>query len=371
MKIKLLTALAIILLAAGCSPVATDTPAPVPTVTAAPGLPPVAGPDLLLFNMIDAQSGWGLTATQVLRTFDGGVNWYDVTPEGLTAVGFAPFFALDVQTFWLLIPDPNQEKASILYRTYDGGKTWDAFEAPLGTALFQFLDAKTGFAMSDLGAGAGSQAVAILETDDGGATWKILFAHQGGIEQDLPFSGQKYGISYSDPSHAWVGGNVPMMGYIYFYGSQDGGRTWSYQDIRLPDTYREFFTGVNPPIFFSETEGLLPVDLYGSSYSRIFYRTTDGGATWTPGERIISIGLYSPISFETIFVWTGSSKLYVSRDSGQTWQTVGTNVDISETLFGMQFADENTGWALTSSDGVETTLYKTTDGGATWSIIIP
>lgn len=371
MKIKLLTMLAIILLAASCSPASTSMPISTSTITEDLKVPPVAGPDLLLFNMIDTQSGWGLTATQVLRTFDGGKNWYDATPEGLTTIGFVPFFALDARIFWLLIPDPNQEKPSVLYRTRDGGETWDAFETPLGTALLQFLDAKTGFAMSDLGAGAGSQAVAILETRDGGATWEVLFAHQGGVEQDLPFSGQKYGFSYADPSRAWVGGSIPMMGYLYFYNSQDGGRTWAYQDVRLPETYREFFAGVNPPIFFSATEGLLPVDLYGSSYSRIFYRTTDGGVTWTPGERIISIGLYSPISFETIFVWTGSSKLYVSHDSGQTWQTISTNVDISDILFGMQFADENTGWALTSSDGVNTSLYKTTDGGTTWSVIIP
>ena len=372
MKVKWLVILILVVIVAGCTSNPTGTPAAASPTPGIPDAPSAEGADILLFYMVDTQNGWALTTTQVLRTVDGGGNWYDVTPEGLASVDYVPFYALDEQTFWFLIPDLNQEKASVLYRTSDGGQTWESFETPLGTALLQFLDAETGFAMSDLGVAAGSQAVAILKTTDGGATWEVIFAHQGGIEQDLPFNGQKYGMTFSDPSHAWIGGNIPMQGYIYFYGSQDGGRTWAYKDIpSLPDAYREFFTGVNAPIFFSETEGILPVDLYGSSYSRIFYRTTDGGLTWTPGERVISLGLYSTVSFDTIFLWTGSPKFYVSHDSGQTWQTIDTNVDISTMLVGMQFTDENTGWALASPDGNETSLYKTTDGGATWSVVFP
>ncbi len=371
MKVKWLFVILMILLVAGCTGTATDTPVSVPPASDAPALPLIQAPDILLFYMHDANTGWGLTETKVLRTFDGGLNWYDVTPPGLEYVDFVPFYALGDQAFWILIPDPAKENASMLYRTYDGGQSWEFFDVPLGTALIQFLDNDTGFAMSDLGAAAGSQAVAILKTTDGGATWEVIFSHQGGIEQDLPFSGQKYGMTYSDPSHVWIGGSIPMQGYIYLYASQDGGKTWAYQDIPLPDTFSDFFTGVNAPIFFSETDGILPVDLYGSSYSRIFYHTTDGGVTWTPGERVISLGLYSPVSFETIFLWTGSPKLYVSRDSGQTWQTIETNLDISAILVGMQFADENTGWAITSPNGAETSLYKTTDGGATWTLIIP
>ncbi|MBM3152009.1 MAG: hypothetical protein FJZ96_07385 [Chloroflexi bacterium] len=370
MNVKWLVFGLVVLLLAGCTATGSDTPLSTPQA-GIPDLPPVEMPDLLLFYMTSPHAGWGLTATQVLRTFDGGANWFIVTPGDLDVVDFAPFYVLDEQTFWMLSVDPSQEKESVLYRTFDGGLTWESFSAPLGTALIQFLDTKQGFAMSDLGAAAGSQAVALLKTTDGGATWSVVFAHQGGIEQDLPFNGQKYGMSYSDASHAWIGGNIPMLGYTYFYASDDGGQTWEYQDLDLPDAYHDFYTGVNAPIFFSATEGILPVDLYGSSYARIFYHTTDGGQTWIPGERIISLGLYSPISFETIFLWTGAEQLYITHDSGQTWQTIQTNLDISAMLVGMQFVDESTGWALASPDGAQTSLYKTTDGGATWSLLLP
>ena len=41
------------------------------------------------------------------------------------------------------------------------------------------------------------------------------------------------------------------------------------------------------------------------------------------------------------------------------------------TLVSFQFVDPTTGWAVTSDASSHYTLYKTTDGGATWNVLIP
>src|SRR5688572_11548224 len=59
-----------------------DTPAP-PAVDA-PLIEAPAFLDIKFFNELD---GWGITETYLLRTNDGGITWYDVTPPDLEEVG--------------------------------------------------------------------------------------------------------------------------------------------------------------------------------------------------------------------------------------------------------------------------------------------
>ena len=49
----------------------------------------VDAPQLTSIHMLDELNGWGITETAVLRTNDGGVTWYDLTPPGLTDLGLA------------------------------------------------------------------------------------------------------------------------------------------------------------------------------------------------------------------------------------------------------------------------------------------
>jgi len=46
-------------------------------------------------------------------------------------------------------------------------------------------------------------------------------------------------------------------------------------------------------------------------------------------------------------------------------------VDVREYLSRVDFVDVNTGWILTADASDNHILYKTQDGGATWSPLIP
>jgi hypothetical protein len=46
--------------------------------------PLIEGPSLVSIHMLDTLNGWGVTETEIVRTNDGGITWYNVTPPGVT-----------------------------------------------------------------------------------------------------------------------------------------------------------------------------------------------------------------------------------------------------------------------------------------------
>ncbi|MBN8579837.1 MAG: hypothetical protein J0L96_04135, partial [Anaerolineae bacterium] len=80
-----------------------ETPLPA-TVEA----PIIDAPAIINIDMLDEVYGWGITESEVVRTNDGGVTWYNVTPQDLADAGylvFSDFF--DADHAWIQSPDMN------------------------------------------------------------------------------------------------------------------------------------------------------------------------------------------------------------------------------------------------------------------------
>jgi photosystem II stability/assembly factor-like uncharacterized protein len=71
------------------------------------------------------------------------------------------------------------------------------------------------------------------------------------------------------------------------------------------------------------------------------------------------------------FAGDGCQNLNVSHDSGTTWDSVTPNINIKDTFMTFQFVNATTGWALTGDASNHHSLYKTSDGGSTWNILVP
>lgn len=365
----------ILLTACSGSPTLPDAVLLPPTQPAVIDLPVSVSPQLTRFHFIDENAGWGVTESQVVRTADGGLTWMDVSPLVPASFGYAPGHFFDARTAWMLLAADDYTTGT-LYRTQDGGSNWNSSAVPFAYASFQFLDPNNGFALASLGAGAGSQAVALYRTSDAGQNWMRLFTDDptdSASSASLPLGGQKYGFAFLDDSHGWVGGSMPVDGYIFLYETRDGGVTWRETDLSLPAGYELAQTGNSGPQFFSATEGILIVNLVLPSapgLATLAYRTSDGGETWTSGQ-VIPSG--RPADFHTFsngVAW-GGGQFYVTRDAGQTWGAVVPNQDFSASLGSLQFASPLTGWVLTINEASDPSLYRTTDGGATWALIIP
>ena len=66
-----------------------------------------------------------------------------------------------------------------------------------------------------------------------------------------------------------------------------------------------------------------------------------------------------------------ADQFYVTNDAGATVNQVSPSIKFGEFVIDMSFANTQTGWLITASPSNERTLYKTTDGGANWTPLIP
>jgi hypothetical protein len=354
-------------------PIATETSIP-------PALPVAASPALVRINFQDEENGWGIAVNgngAVLRTVDGGSTWLNATPPGTGSIGLSTSLSvLNSNHAWVLVPGTDFFSGT-LYRTSDGGVTWSPSTVPFGGAYLEFLDSNNGRALADRGSAAGSEAVELFQTSDGGSNWTSVFHDdpgQPGSSDSLPLAGIKNGMTFRDARTGWVTGFLPADGDVYLYITQDGGLSWSQQKLPLPAGYAAYQYMAQAPLFFGK-DGFLPLTTYKSrSADLTFYISHDGGLTWTgdpaDANRVIQPGLPAIADALHIWCWDGGTSLYTSRDGALTWDDTKVSLDLSGNLSWMEFVPGFTGWALTRLDtNGHSQLYRTSDG-VTWTLII-
>jgi photosystem II stability/assembly factor-like uncharacterized protein len=367
--------------AAACAPELLPIPV-TQRSTAAPSTPtsvavrgPLAAPNgIVLLRMLDAANGWAITANSVVRTADGGATWHDVGPSAPETYGYRVTSAfLDIDHAWVLVPDPNDMEKGILYRSSDGGDTWSESPVPFGSGTLRFLDSKRGWMMADLGAGAGSMAIAVFRSEDSGATWTQTFTNnptRPGASKTLPLGGLKDGMTVKDSLTAWIGGVTYAPGTVYLYQTSDGGSTWTKSPVTVSAGYEEAELETPGPIFVNADVGYLPVHLSTQNGTMLaIYVSRDAGSSWLLTPSLIAQGRAADfVSPDTGFVWNGAG-FYVTNDAAQTWKVVAPDVDFGDTFGGMDFVDPQVGFVLRTDSAGNSSLYKTLDGGATWTLL--
>lgn len=363
---KKLSLIILLFIISACTPPLSSTQqlAPVEQAShlATPSFETVHYPTLTNIEMIDVRNGWGQADGMILRTEDSGESWLNVTPPDIISnPAHAKTFFLDEKTGWILLEDLDKPNAGEIYRTLDGGGVWLWRNVPFGRAHFGFIDSENGYALFSMGAAAGSMGVSIWTTSNGGGDFGRVFFHEPGFEYTLPFGGIKNGIVFRDPLNGWVGGVIPMDGVIWLYRTQDGGLSWAEQKVDLPTGYENYQTSTDAPRFFDDGSATLPVQLLGEKIGLVFYRSLDGGKTWTATLPLEVNGHYAVASPNEIVVWDGSDTIHFTSDGGDTWSFHASNWQPLELLRKIDFVSVNEGWALT-----EDHLYRTQDGGKTW-----
>jgi photosystem II stability/assembly factor-like uncharacterized protein len=358
----------------------TETPTEEPT----PALPVFPNPVIFDFSFFTSVRGWAVTqdGNTMLVTVDGGSTWLNATPTdlsplppGVTHLGINPFY-LDENTAWFT-PDNSGGTGGRIYHTLDGGVSWSVTPVPFNNAGYFFLNSTNGFALVSLGAGAGSHYVALYQTLDSGATWAQVFTHEPGESKSLPESGSKSGFTFLDIHQGWVSGNNPMTDYFYLFTTVDSGATWAHEtDISLPGAYAGSFLETRPPFFMSNTVAYLPVRALtsGGDTFLLVYRSNDSGQTWTfqsaiPDGRVVD--------FTTVDSgWAGGgTALLRSTDGGVTWTAPAmAGIPPADFILNLDFVDDLNGWVLTTPDDytwMPLRLFHTTDGGASWTQLLP
>ena len=397
-KIPILLMGLLLVLSACATPAASATPtqvqAPEQPATSAPSteLPPTQFPDtpvaseinaplietpaLLTIHFLNELDGWGVTETQIVRTNDGGVTWYNVTPPDVTETGFGVSLSvLDNEHVWMQKPEfENYPNSGFLYRTLDGGITWTSVKVPFSGGSLSFLDDKNGWAFADLGAGAGSEAVAVYQTTDAGETWNQTYINDpnnANASDSLPLGGIKSGLTPLNMQTAWVSGVVYSDGTVYLYRTDDGGANWSQvTSLSLPPEAQTTQVSFEPVQFVTAQNAFVAVHIPSDQSQMAVYISNDAGNTWSLTPAMIPNGRLAEFLSATEAVIYNGEQFYVTHDAAQTWSAVSPDVSFGDNLALMDFVNASTGWVITDSNE-HRSLYRTTDGGATWSPVIP
>ncbi len=343
-------------------PTQTPTPTPIPS----PGTL-VPNPLIRALYMLDSSNGWATSDSYTLRTTDGGLTWYNVLPS---VVPGGAFF-LNSTTGWVIA------RSGALYRTTTGGAQWAQFDFPFcGEPLqcyLHFVSDNDGYLMSGSPIGMFKYPISLYQTSNGGATWTLKFAHAPGEESGgLPLGGYKYGLTFRDALNGWVnGGDYPAEGYFYLFRTTDGGLSWSHVQPALPAGYESAFVTVGAPKFFGPSQAVLPVWLRtGAGRDLFLYVSSNGGDTWLPSAGFArDVDAVDILSMSHAISWGNYGNFFVTSNAGGSWTPLTPNLDFGDGFRALDFVSPSTGWLIQAPVNGSTPLYRSLDGGLTWSLL--
>ena len=219
-----------------------------------------------------------------------------------------------------------------LYHTTNGGADWFV-QKDFGTGViwnFTFLNDSTGYLYSR---GSGN----LLKSTDGGSNWQLIHSFGPTVED----------VKWFDENTGW---SIILLLTTSLSKTTNGGIDWQGFD------YFNSFDGLLGKVgIINEATVIIPgITFTGSN---VIFKTTDGGSNWTeiPISDTLQPGRIQFVNANT--GWIDSNfKLYKTSDGGINWQVQGSSI------YDFYFINENIGWYISGNQ-----INKTTDGGQTWS----
>ncbi len=234
----------------------------------------------------------------------------------------------------------------------------------------------------------GACAGGIYKTTDGGIYWRNV---SDGFLGTAAVGAIAVARSDSNVVYAGMGETTIRLDVSYgdgVYKTTDGGRTWA--NVGLKDTKhigRVLIHPTNPDIVYIAALG----DIFGPNEARGVYRTQDGGKSWEKvlhrdadtGAVDMSMDPNNPrVIYATMWqtrrnFWNISSGgpgcgLFKSTDGGDSWTEISRNTGLPTGplgKIGVAVSPARSGrvWALVEAEGDKCGLYRSDDHGATWT----
>ena len=234
----------------------------------------------------------------------------------------------------------------------------------------------------------GAVAGGVWKTYDGGAYWENV--------SDGYFNTSSVGaiaVSESDPNVVYAGMGEACIRVVPSYGdgvyrSTDAGKTWKH--MGLEDTRHIGRVRVhpdNPDVVYVAALG----HAFGPNEQRGVFRSTDGGETWEhvlfksedAGAVDLSMDPSNPrVLYAAVWqvrrnFWTINSGgpdcgLYKSTDGGDTWTDISENPGLPSGVkgrIGVAVSPAKPGRVWASVESEECGIYRSDDAGATWQLV--
>lgn len=269
---------------------------------------------------LDANTGYMSGNGIMLKTFNGGTNWFVIS----TAFSGNSIVFPDISTGYVC--------EGTIYKTTDGGISWADLQLTSLLAV-HFPDKNFGYAV-----GYNSK---IIKTSNGGSSWETQF---------VSLYGNKFNsVNFWNQSTGYIAGGKmasPYSGVIY--KTINGGLSWYEVSPNSPDI--DFRS-----VYFPSNSTGYAVGGYEFGSSGVIYKTTDAGETWIQ-QGIVNKDLNS------VHFWDNNTGYTVGEDGIILKTTNGSavwNSQVSSTtndLNSVYFTRSNLGFTAGTSGSVQKTL---------------
>jgi photosystem II stability/assembly factor-like uncharacterized protein len=215
------------------------------------------------------------------------------------------------------------------------------------------------------------------------------------VIQHFP-SGQQFTVTYIhmiDTKIGWGIGSLTTSPGDHVLTTSDGGNTW--KDVTPPQLVAANDNQLSATGFFQDANNAWVIYNFTADHpvpaQAVVWHTSNGGASWIPSEPLDISGLnelFVPSNLQLVsgldgwmlvHVGVGMNHdyvvLYRTNDGGQTWSRIidpYTDGGIQGcTKTAMLFTDATHGWLTGDCHGVQAgvLLFKSTDAGSTWQTV--
>jgi photosystem II stability/assembly factor-like uncharacterized protein len=277
----------------------------------------------------------------IFRSEDGGDNWRPVfryrktgggpdNRHGAKAIVYAPsdhsIVYAGFRTSRNLTESRTRKRGLGVYRSADGGRTWEERNGDLGDYA-RNINAIAVHPLNPDIVYIGTLRSGLYKTSDGGRSW--VRKNNGLIASDV----RSLAIDRDDPQviYAGLGKGAGIC------KSTDGGDNWA--------PIGNGMEIICPP-------SLLPLGKVAQDVSfqepKMVISSTDYAIQWS----VITSVLIDPVQAETVYVSDQATGIYSSRDGGKLWTPINNGLSTKAVTDISMSADGKTLYAATSGEGV-------------------
>lgn len=295
------------------------------------------------FKLLGPSDGiaWGVTRNtlRIYMTRDNGLTWVNISPsQGIQFAASLQYgkniYFTDPQNGWI-IRSAFGMMESVILNTSDGGASWKVSALPDGNkpASLYFVTPASGWLLNTWDSSRFKESKALYTTEDGGASWRIVMHNEhytpGTPNPAIPMNGVLSGQHFRNSNSGLA--VLQTSGIPSVYLTDDGGVTWEPSALLeaggLPERCSVITAG--NPVFFNAAEGWFPAGCVSEkegTVSHYGYFTDSYGKEWTlvPFALDAQSGVnrgQAPFFIDYRTGWTiVDGVVYRTLDQGKTWR---------------------------------------------------